>query len=197
LNQDIVFYDIKIVDMNILSASASDILLLRQVADGDEVAFCELYQRYHRPIYNYVLRLIHEPKEAEDILQDVFIAVWRGAYRYREQAQVKTWIYRIAHYQAVSWLRKHKPVTPFDEVTNTIAEASDQVNYETWQSDEVRKAINYLSTKHRSVLELAFVHGMAYGEIAQIVGCPVGTVKSRMSYALRALNGKLKEMDFE
>ena len=177
-------------------SSASDVLLLRRIAGADELAFGEFYQRYHGPIYNYVLRLIHEPKEAEDLLQEIFLAVWRGAYRYREQAQVKTWLYRIAHYQSISWLRKHRPVTPLDDITEIGFEVPEQVSFETWQSDEVRKAINHLSPKHRAVLELAFVHGMAYGEIAQVVGCPVGTVKSRMSYALRVINGKLKAADF-
>ena len=177
-------------------SSASDVLLIRRIVGGDELAFGEFYQRYHGPIYNYVLRLIHEPKEAEDLLQEIFLVVWRGAYRYREQTQVKTWLYRIAHYQSISWLRKHRPVTPLDDMTEIGFEVPEQVTFETWQSDEVRKAINHLSHKHRAVLALVFVHGMAYGEIAQVVGCPVGTVKSRMSYTLRALNGKLKAADF-
>ena len=182
--------------MDKLSSSASDVLLLRRIAGGDELAFSELYQRYHVPIFNYVLRLIRDPKEAEDLLQEIFLAVWRGAYRYREQAQVKTWLYSIAHYQAVSWLRKRRLVTLFEDGVDLYSEGPEHITADIMQRDDVRKALNCLSTKHRAVLELAFVHGMAYKEIAQVVGCPVGTVKSRMSYALRALNGKLKETDF-
>jgi RNA polymerase sigma-70 factor (ECF subfamily) len=176
--------------------SASDVLLLRWIASGDELAFGELYHRYHMAIFNYVLRLIHEPKEAEDLLQEIFVAVWRGAYRYREEAQVKTWLYRIAQYQAISWLRKRRPVTHIDDVIDINSEEPEHISVDILQRDEVRKAINCLSTKHRAVLELAFVQGMTYKDIALVVGCPVGTVKSRMSYALRALNGKLKKMDF-
>jgi RNA polymerase sigma-70 factor (ECF subfamily) len=190
-----VFSDIKVGDRNQPNSSAGDVFLLRRIAGGDELAFGELYQRYRGPIFNYVLRLIHEPKEAQDLLQEIFLAVWRGAYRFREQAQVKTWLYRIAHYQAVSWLRKHRSVTSFEDVTGTRSDEYDPIASESWQDDNVRKALNGLSSKHRAVLELAFVHGMAYKEIAQVVGCPVGTVKSRMCYALKALNKKIKRTD--
>jgi RNA polymerase sigma-70 factor (ECF subfamily) len=195
MNLNTITNDIMIGAMDKSSSSASDVLLLRRIAGGDELAFGVLYQRYHVPIFNYVLRLIHEPKEAEDLLQEIFIAVWRGAYRYREQAQVKTWLYRIAHYQAISCLRKRRPVTHIEDVLDINSDGPEHITADILQRDEVRKAINCLSTKHRAVLELAFVQGMAYKEIAQVVGCPVGTVKSRMSYALRALNGKLKKMD--
>jgi RNA polymerase sigma-70 factor (ECF subfamily) len=196
MNQNDVFYDIKIVEMDKTISSASDVILIRRVAGGDEIAFDELYQRYHVPIFNYVLRMMQEPKEAEEILQEIFLAVWKGARQYREQAQVKTWLYRIAHYQAISWLRKHHPVTPLDEMLETSLDGREEVVFDTWQSEDIKKAIDLLSYKHRSVLELAFVQGMSYVEIAQVVGCPVGTVKSRMSYAIKALNGKLKGIDF-
>jgi RNA polymerase sigma-70 factor, ECF subfamily len=194
MNLSALNYDNTIDDMDKPSLSANDVLLLRQVACGDELAFCELYQRYHKQIYNYVLRLIHEPKEAEDLLQEIFLAVWRGANRYRGQAQVKTWLYRIAHYQAVSWLRKHRNVAPFEDIRDAFSKGPEQAILDTSQREEVQNALMHLSSKHRAVLELAFVHDMAYGEIAQVVGCPVGTVKSRMSYALKALTGKLKEI---
>jgi len=172
-------------------SSASDVLLLRWIAGGDELAFSELYQRYYVQIFNYVLRLIHEPKEAEDVLQEIFMAVWRGAYRFREQAQVKTWLYRIAHNQAISWLRKHRPVIPLEDAMDINSEGPEHTTVDIMQRIEVRKAINCLSIKHRAVLELAFVQGMSYKDIAHVVGCPVGTVKSRMSYALRALISKI------
>ena len=186
-----------IVEMGNRKSNDSDVVLVRQIAGGDEAAFRELYYRYNVPIFNFVLRIIHEPKEAEDILQEIFLAVWQGACRYREKAQVKTWIYRIAHYKSISWLRKHKPVTSFDDITDSELDGPEQEAVASWQLNDLKKAINHLSSKHRSVLELAFVQGMAYDEIAKVIGCPVGTVKSRMSYALKALNGKLKRVDFE
>lgn len=197
MNRNTLFCDIKIVEMDKTESPAIDILLLRRVADGDELAFGELYQRYHIPIFNYVLRMIREPKDTEDLLQEIFLAVWQGACRYREQAQVKTWLYRIAYYKTISWLRKYRFVTSFDDMEGTGSDSSEQEVSDAWQSDDLRKAINLLSSKHRAVLELAFVQGMAYSEIAQVIGCPVGTVKSRMNYALKALNGKLDRTDSE
>ncbi len=195
MNLNDVYSDNMVEKTDQKDLSSSDVLLIRQIAYGDEGAFSELYQRYQKPIFNYVLRLIHEPKEAEDLLQEIFLAVWRGAHRYREQAQVKTWLYRIAHYQAVSWLRKHRNVSAFEDINESNTKGPEEISSDIWQRDEVQKAINNLSAKHRAVLELTFIHGMAYREIAHIVGCPVGTVKSRMSYALKAMHWALKKVD--
>jgi RNA polymerase sigma-70 factor (ECF subfamily) len=197
MNHKAVYCDINSREMGSTDSPYSDIMLLRQIAEGSESAFVELYHRYHVLIFNFVLRLIHDPKEAEDLLQEIFLAVWQGARRYREEAQVKTWIYRIAHYKAISWIRKHKPVISFDDFTETGQDGPEQEVFTSSQSDDLYKAINNLSVKHRAVLELAFVQGMAYGEIAKVIGCPIGTVKSRMSYALKALYGRLKRTDFE
>src|SRR5512136_3468781 len=94
--------------MNTLAAafSPTDAELLRQVAAGNEVAFAELYDLYAPSVYNYLLRLVNESAVAEEILQEVFLAIWQSAHRFREEAKVKTWLLRIALHQAVSWLRR-------------------------------------------------------------------------------------------
>jgi RNA polymerase sigma-70 factor (ECF subfamily) len=169
--------------------SAKDVELLRLVAGGNEGAFVELYQLYSRPVYNYLLRLVYERTAAEDLLQEVFWAVWQGAHRFRGDAKVKSWIYRIAHNQAVSWLRKNHSTAPLTEWEESESETIPEIAVEDrLQTVRIRHALTCLSPKHREVVELAFIHEMSYAEIAQIIGCPVGTVKSRMSYALRALN---------
>jgi len=169
-----------------------DVELLRQVASGDEGAFDELYVLYGAVVYNFLLRLVNEPPIAEELLQEVFLAVWQGADRFRAEAKVKTWLLRIAHHKAVSWLRRHRPASSLDEATD-IAEDDhiDERLARAWQADRVRAALSELSPRHRAVIELAFVHDLAYADIARIVGCPVGTVKSRMSYALRHLTAVL------
>lgn len=181
------------------AASALDVHLLRQVATGDEGAFEMLYRRHAGPLYNYLLRLIHEPPVAEDLVQEVFMAVWRGAGRFRGQAQVKTWLFHIAHNQAVSWLRRHRPVVAFDDLESSPADdmldESDERVVKAWQADQLQTALEGLSPKHREVIELAFVYGLSYAEIAQVAACPVGTVKSRMSNALRYLYGCLRNSD--
>jgi RNA polymerase sigma-70 factor (ECF subfamily) len=171
---------------------ARDGQLIRMVAARDEKAFEELYQRYSAPVYRYLLRFLGEQHAAEDLLQEVFVAVWRGASGYRGQAQVKTWIYRIAHHQAVSLFRKHHLMGKLDEKVDEGEDDPEQAMIGSWDSECVHRAVDRLSAKHREVLDLAFVHEMSYREIARVVGCPVGTVKSRMSYALRALNRILR-----
>lgn len=166
--------------------------LIRQTARGNEQAFLELYQRHHRQVFNYVARLTRNPEEAQDLLQDVFLAVWRGASGFRGEAGVKTWLFRIAHHQTVSWLRRRRPVVPLEEWDELGDPGPEQLVIASWQRQKLSAALDRLSVKHRAVLELAFVHEMSYNEIAKVVGCPVGTVKSRMSYALQALSGALK-----
>jgi RNA polymerase sigma-70 factor, ECF subfamily len=182
--------------MNTLAVTQSptDIDLLRQVAAGDEAAFAELYDLYAPPVYNYLLRLINEPSVAEEILQEVFLAMWRGARRFREEAKVKTWLLRIAHHQAVSWLRRERTVLwSDDELEWNAVDSIEEDLARSWQIDQVRGALAQLSPKHRAVIELTYVHGLSYTEIAQVMNCPIGTVKSRMSYALRRLNDLLSQ----
>ena len=180
------------------TAVANDHDLIRQVAAGNERAFDELYQGYSLPIFNYILRLVHEPSVAEELLQEVFLAVWQGAGRFREQATVKTWLLHIAHNQSVSWLRRNRKVSALDDLIEVAAD--DQIEEQVaraWHVDQVYLTLDRLSPKHRAVVELAFVHQLSYTEIAQVLSCPIGTVKSRMSYALRHLASLLKEIETE
>jgi RNA polymerase sigma-70 factor (ECF subfamily) len=179
-------------------ASVADERLLRRTASGDQQAFEELYRRHSGPIYNYLLRLLHEPAVAEDLLQEVFVATWQGAHRFEGRAQVKTWLLGIAHNQAVSWLRRNRNVLTLDDIDDLpLTDPPDAKTMDVYLAAQLSQAIDGLSPKHRAVVELAFAHNLSYAEIAEIVGCPVGTVKSRMSYALKCLNGSLKRMDLD
>ena len=177
------------LDSTVLASSTpSDHRLLRQVAAGDQSAFDELYKTYSPAVFNYLLRLVNEPSVAEELLQDVFLAVWQSAGRFREQAKVKTWLLRIAHHQAVSWLRRNHAVTALDDLAELAGDDQiEELLTQLWRVDQIRQ----LSVKHRAVIELTFVHELSYAEIAEIMDCPIGTVKSRMSYALRHLNAVL------
>ena len=181
-----------------LSVPAVDHQLLRRVAEGDRQAFDELYATYSASIFNYIIRLVHEPSVAEEILQEVFLAAWRGASRFREQARVKTWLLHIAHNQTVTWLRRHHPVSKLDDLVEVAADdhVEDQIAV-LGRADQVRAALDQLSANHRAVIELAYVQELSYAEIATVMSCPIGTVKSRMSYALRHLGNVLAETNLE
>jgi RNA polymerase sigma-70 factor (ECF subfamily) len=181
------------------AAERDDRVLLDQVAAGDEAALAALWARHGRKLYTYLVHMVGDPAVAEELLQEVWIAAWQGAGRFRGRAEVRTWLYRIAHYRAVSWLRRARallvsldasPELPADDDPPADAQAH-------WRQALVRRALDCLSPKHRAVLELTFYHGFSYQEIAAIVGCPVGTVKSRMNHARRCLQAALKELGFE
>lgn len=199
MNQNPSSCDYTDSDLVLRSAAISDENLVRQIAAGDGHALEALYARYSAPLYRYVLRLVHETTVAEDLLQEVFVAVWRGASRFKGRAQVRTWIFRIAHNQAVNWLRRQRPALRLNAVEGLPSKGDPVVDrtMARWRADQVRQALPRLSAKHRAVLELTFYHGFSQAEIAQIVGCPVGTVKSRMSYARRYLRQALSGLDLE
>jgi RNA polymerase sigma-70 factor (ECF subfamily) len=178
--------------------------LLRKASKGDADSFGNFYDRYSTTIFNYLLRLTHEQGAAEELLQDVFLAVWQGAKRFRGDSSIKTWIFRIAHHRAVSWLRKNRgdrqPLNIETEIPDYFAgdEVSPEMSsFQNWQVDQILQALDQLSEAHRAVIELTYLHEFSQKEIAQIMRCPTGTVKSRMNYALRHLNGILKQMGMD
>lgn len=187
--------------------------LVRRVARGDERAFGQLYHAYSVSLYNYVLRLVHDPAVAENLLQEVFVAVWQGAGGFRGGAQARTWFFRIAHHQAVSWLRRERaeisldgPVATADglaerdttdDMVRSLAGHSDveSVAWSAWRADQIRAVLDRLAPNHRAVIELVFFHELSYTEVAEVLDCPVGTVKSRMSWARRYLADALKNLN--
>jgi RNA polymerase sigma-70 factor (ECF subfamily) len=179
-----------------LNLSASpDQQILAKVAQGDVIAFEQLYRQYSKPIYRYLVRLVLDENVAEDLIQDVYIAAWTGARNFRGQASVKTWLYQIAHHQAVTWLRRRKINEKYDDSDRSgSAKSVEEKYFDTWMREQVLKAVDQLSVEHRSVIELVFYQGMSYQEAAMVMRCPVGTIKSRMSYARRYLDSILKSL---
>jgi len=170
-----------------------DYELIQRISKGDEFAFNEIYSRYHQPVFNFILRITHQSTSGEDLLQEVFLAIWQGSKKFLGKSTVKTWIFRIAYHKTVSWLRKFNKTymqhLNIDELPVISADPSPEGTLiEQWQESQIRSAIERLSYNHRSVIELTFVHGFSYHEISEVMKCPVGTVKSRMSYALNYLH---------
>jgi RNA polymerase sigma-70 factor (ECF subfamily) len=182
----------------IRDSQISDGVLIRRISQGDRDAFVELYQQYSRSMLIYLDRLVWDPAVAEELLQDLFLVVWKDAGRFRGRASVRTWLHRIAHNLAVSWLRKRRPEV-WEEfptmVDNDPTPEAETLN--TVRREQIMAALEQLSPDHRAVVELAFFHQMRYREIAQVMDCPVGTVKSRMSHARRRLGAILRLMGVE
>ena len=174
--------------------AASDEALLKAVAAGDKPALQALYLRHKVRVYRFVLRLSGDAALAEDIVHEVFLDVWRQADGFKAKSRVSTWILAIARHKALSALRS-RPEQHLDErAANAIADSADDAEMITEQQDRgmiVRKCLSQLSAIHREVLDLVYYHEKSIKEVAQIVGVPTGTVKTRMFYARKRMENLL------
>lgn len=167
---------------------ALDEMLITQIANGDEGAFNQLYNRYCTSIYHYLLYMLEDRYGAEDVLQEVFIALWRGASGFRGRSKVKTWIFRIAYNQAISWQRRSSNYISYDDMVVYASETGlEEEVTSSLESEKIRNALGKLPDKHRVVVILAYLNDMSYSEIAEVLRIPLGTVKSRMNHAMRSL----------
>jgi RNA polymerase sigma-70 factor, ECF subfamily len=176
-------------------------ILLARVAKRDREALSEIYARFQRPLFRYLFHLLGQKELAEDILQEVIVIVWQKAHTFQRSGQAAHWIFGIAHHQAFKALRRDTRASfiGLEAALNLPDEAldpeADLLSRAT--RDEIAKALACLTPEHREVLELAFFQDFAGKEIASIVGIPLGTVKSRLSYARRALKEALLRNGWE
>jgi RNA polymerase sigma factor (sigma-70 family) len=168
--------------------------LLKDIAGGDRQALSELYTRYQRPLFNYLLQLTPDYGLAEELLQDTLVAVWKSACNFEERSSVRTWLIGIARRQAHNTLRQRKlslvDESELEGIAATEPEPED-FTLATVAHDELVAAFKQLAPVHREVLALIFVQELSYAEAATILAIPVGTVKSRLSNARRALRSLL------
>jgi RNA polymerase sigma-70 factor, ECF subfamily len=178
----------------LMSATDPDRELIRRLAAGEEAALRTLYATHGRRLYAYALRLTGQPAVAEEVLQDSLLAAWNGARSFRGEARALTWLLGIVHRQALNATRrKQLPTRELAEASEVAGEgAGPEAQVQTVeQRRAVRIALAGLSREHRAVLELVFYQGQSLAEAASICGCPVGTIKSRLSYAKARLRDAL------
>ena len=163
-------------------------LVLRAQA-GDRAAFHELVELYQRRLTYYVHRLVGDADQARDLLQEVWLEVYRRLGKLQSAAAFRVWLYRIAHHRAVKHLRRRRVETVAREalVHSGVEESSDE-EFELLECAElVHHALGQLSLEHREVLSLRFLEGMSIDEIAEVAECNAGTAKSRLFYAKAAM----------
>lgn len=168
-----------------------EIAWVRQIAQGDEKSFEKLFRCYAPRIFRFAMGYLNDPSQAEEVVQETMIAVWKSAKNYKEQGQVSSWILGIARNKALdrARARQREPELireKLDRRASTRA-TPEQITKRETQAERVRAALDKLSPEHREVLMLAFYNDLSYSEIAQILGCPEGTVKSRVYYAKEQL----------
>src|SRR2546428_5793234 len=170
--------------------ATSDEVLIGRIANGDRLAMQVLYARYHVRVFRFVLRLVRNESTAEDLISEVFLDVWRQAGRFEGRSAVSTWMLAIARFKALSALRR-RPEEELDERTaEAIEDTSDDPQTALEKKDKsaiIRKCQTGLSAEHREVIDLVYYHEMSVEEVAEIVGIPENTVKTRMFYARKKL----------
>ena len=179
-------------------AHLSDEALVAIVARGDESALAELYDRVGRVAYGLAFRVLRDDRLAEDAVQDAFLAVWRTAGAFRaERAKASTWILTLVHRRAVDVVRREerRRTEPLDEATRDAA-TSESAEDEAWlgfERQRVQDALRHLPNTQREAIELAYYGGYSQSELAERLGLPLGTIKSRMFAGLARLRELLDD----
>lgn len=171
-----------------------EIRLIRRVARGDRQALSELYVHYQRPLFAYLLQLTPDYGLAEELLQDTLVAVWKSAGSFEGRSSLLTWLIGIARRQAHNTLRQRQlPLTDMSELELVPALDPEPESFvlASVARDELAQAFRLLAPVHREILLLVFFQELSYQEAATVLQVPVGTIKSRLSNARRALRALL------
>lgn len=163
----------------------ADEVLVFRCQLGDESAFERIVAQYDGKIRYYVRRLVGPVPGEDDILQNTWLAVWSQLPRLRHPEAFRTWLYRIARNIALQSVRGRIVGVPLED--NYPAPTGDEESFRPEEAAAVRVALDEISPAHKEALVLQFLEGLSYEEIAEVVGCSVGTVRSRIYYGKSSL----------
>jgi RNA polymerase sigma-70 factor, ECF subfamily len=193
-----------VVDAPQSATGDADAALARRCRNGDVAAFRELVERHEKRVYALVARVLGPTTSQDDIddtVQDIFVQAWRALPRFRGDAKLSTWLYRVATNMAIKqWhrIRRQRHVVSNEDLPESVRiglsdpEPGPAAAAESGDRDRaVKAAIELLPEKQRTVILLHYFEGHPCEEVAQIMGCSVGTVWSRLHYACRKLRGSL------
>src|SRR2546422_3162903 len=196
-------------EASVAQLDVSELELVKQCQKGDSAAFDELVVRYRTRVFGMIYNMVHNEQDAWDLAQDSFVKAWKSIRRFRGQSSFYTWIYRIVTNVTIDWLRKKQvkgtgaefddsiALKTIDPASRTVPKA-DALPYQQMERDEIRarieEAIGQLSPEHRAVILMKETEGMQYHEIAEALGCSIGTVMSRLFYARKKLQNLLRDV---
>ncbi|HNC23414.1 MAG TPA: sigma-70 family RNA polymerase sigma factor [Opitutaceae bacterium] len=184
----------------------SDMVIVRRVQAGEVEAFDQLITKYRNRVYSVVYNLTSNREDAADLTQDAFIKSFQSINRFQGQSTFFTWLYRIAVNSTLTHLRKNRLRTFFSfekineddkvsaEVINALTDESgaDRETFARELQEKLNEAMQKLSIPHRTVITLFEIDGLSHQEIAEIMNCSVGTVRSRLHYAKQLLQAELQ-----
>jgi len=177
-------------------AHLSDEALVLLAARSEESALAELYDRYGRAAYGLALRVLRDPELAEDAVQEAFLTLWRTAARFvPERSKASTWILTLVHRRAVDAVRREqrRRTDSLDWAAEPSVEGVDEDAWLRLQRERVQEALRKLPDAQREALELAYYGGLSQSELAERLGQPLGTIKSRLFGGLSRLRELLGE----
>lgn len=168
--------------------TAEDVALLDRIRRGEDAAMAALYDRYSKLVYSVSLRVLRDTAAAEDVLQEIFMQVWRSPGSFMEaKGSLGGWLAVVARNRSIDTLRRRRPTDQVEEVALAspcnLAEEAERNN----MMERARAAIVLLPSEQRKTLEMAFFDGLTHTEIAEMTGDPLGTVKTRIRSALLTL----------
>ncbi len=178
------------------SSNASDGALIKAIARSDRHAMELLYARHNVRVYRFLLRLVNDEALAEDLVNEVFVGVWKNADRFKGNSQVSTWILAIARFKALSSLRRHTDASLDEVEAAAIPDFSDDPEISLQKKDRgaiLRECMSRLSRDHREIIDLVYYHEKSVDEVAEIVGVPKSTVKTRMFHARKRMSALLQQ----
>jgi RNA polymerase sigma-70 factor (ECF subfamily) len=190
------------------SVEHDDIALVRRCQKGDALAFEQLVIKYRSKVFSMIYGMVQNEQDAWDLAQEGFVKAWRSIHRFKGQASFYTWLYRIVTNVAIDSLRRKsfKKTAEFDdEIAATQVEPGsktmpqpDPMPHQGLEREEIRHriehAINKLSPEHRAVIVMKEIEELQYNEIAEALGCSIGTVMSRLFYARKKLQTLLRDV---
>lgn len=179
--------------------------LVAEAIEGSELAFRTLVERYQRPVFSLVLRMVHDRGIAEDVTQEVFVKAWMALARYDPRRRFASWLFKIASNAAIDQLRRKKlPTTPIetgdpdrssilDRIEDERSESPDTLVKRRELSSALEAAVAALRPEYRLVVLLRFREELPYRDIAEATGMPLGTVKTNLRRARREIEERLRK----
>lgn len=167
------------------ASSQDDSVLLGLVQKGDEQAMASIFDRYSKVVYSVALRVLRDPAGAEDVLQEIFMQIWRNPDSFvATRGSLGGWLAVVSRNRSIDTLRRRRPTDNIDDMP--LASSYNLANEAELHSmmEKARGAIQLLPIEQRKTLEMAFFDGLTHSEIAEMTGDPLGTVKTRIRSAL-------------
>jgi len=170
----------------------TDSMLISRVRAGDEDALAALHDRYAQVVYSVALRVLGETTEAEDILQEIFLQLWRNPQTFdSNRGSLGAWLAVITRHRAIDHLRRRRPESDIEDVIVAVDTRIEQITDRNIAIAKIRAVVDRLPLEQRKPLEMAFFEGLTHSEIASKTGEPLGTIKTRIRSALLTLRKAL------